>query len=165
MLIKKDQNSIKSYFEDSSNLKGGYADSVVIPENIDELSEFVRKANRDKLPVTITGGGTSTTGSRIPFGGVVISLEKFNKIIDVSKDNMCATAQSGVLVEDFKSACEAKGLFYASHPTEKTAFLGGTISTNASGARSFKYGPTRKQVKRLVMVLATGQIFEIKRGE
>jgi len=165
MLIKTDQNSIKSYFEDSSNLKGGYADSVVIPENINDLSEFVKKANRDKLPITISGGGTSTTGSRIPFGGVVISLEKFNKIIDISKDRMCAVAESGVLVEDFKNACSERGLFYASHPTEKSAFLGGTISTNASGARSFKYGPTRRQVKRLKMVLATGRIFEINRGE
>lgn len=165
MLIKRDQNSIKNYFEDSSNLKGGHADSIVIPENIDELSEFVKKANRDKLPITVSGGGTGTTGSRIPFGGVVISLEKFNKIIDIFEDKMCAVAQAGVLVEDFKIACEKRGLFYASHPTEKSAFLGGTISTNASGARSFRYGPTRKQVKRLKMVLATGLIFEIKRGE
>ena len=165
MLIKRDQDSIKSYFEDSSNLKGGHADSIVIPEDIDELSEFVKKANRDKLPITISGGGTSTTGSRIPFGGAVISLEKFNKIIDISEEAMCATAQSGVSVEDFKNACGKRGLFYASHPTEKAAFLGGTISTNASGARSFRYGPTRKQVKKLKMVFATGLIFEINRGQ
>ena len=165
MLIKRDQNSIKGYFEDSSNLKGGHADSIVIPENIEELSEFVKKANRDKLPITVSGGGTSTTGSRIPFGGVVVSLEKFNKIIDISTDRMSAVAQSGVLVEDFKNACSEKGLFYASHPTERSAFLGGTISTNASGARSFKYGPTRKQVRRLKMVLPTGLIFEIERGQ
>jgi D-lactate dehydrogenase (cytochrome) len=165
MLIKRDQSSIKSYFEDSSNLKGGHADSIVIPENIEELSGFVKKANIDKLPITISGGGTGTTGSRIPFGGAVVSLEKFNKIIDISKECMCAVAQAGVLVEDFKNACAKKGLFYASHPTEKAAFLGGTISTNASGARSFKYGPTGRQVKRLKMVLATGAIFEIKRGE
>jgi FAD/FMN-containing dehydrogenases len=165
MIIKRDQGSIKSYFEDSSNLNGGHADSIVIPENIEELSEFVKKANRDRLPITVSGGGTSTTGSRIPFGGTVVSLEKFNKIIDISKDKMRAVAQSGVLVDDFKSACEKMGLFYASHPTERSAFLGGTVSTNASGARSFRYGPTRKQVKRLKMVLATGQIFEIGRGE
>lgn len=165
MLIKKEQDSIKSYFEDSSNLKGGYADSVIIPENINELSEFVKKANRDKLPITVSGGGTSTTGSRIPFGGTVISLEKFNKILNVSKETMRAVAEAGVLVEDFKNTCEEKGLFYASHPTERSAFLGGTIATNASGARSFKYGPTRKQVNRLKMVLATGTIFEISRGE
>lgn len=165
MLIKKDQNSIKSYFEDSSNLKGGYADSIVIPENIDDLSEFVKKANRDKIPITISGGGTNTTGSRIPFGGSVISLEKFNKIIDVSRESMRAVAQAGVLVEDFKKACESRSLFYASHPTEKSAFLGGTVATNASGARSFRYGPTRKQVKRLKMVMASGTIFEIERGQ
>ena len=165
MLIKRDQDSIKSYFEDSSNLKGGHADSVVFPENIEDLSEFVKKSNIEKTPITVSGGGTGTTGSRIPFGGVVISLERFNKIIDISKDKMRAVAQSGVLVEDFKKACENNGLFYACHPTEKSAFLGGTVSTNASGARSFKYGPTRKYVKRLKMVLATGRIFEIERGQ
>jgi D-lactate dehydrogenase (cytochrome) len=77
---------------------------------------------------------------------------------------MSAVVQAGVLVEDIKNACSERGLFYASHPTEKSAFLGGTISTNASGARSFKYGPTRKQVKRLKMVMATGAVFEIERG-
>lgn len=165
MIIKKDQGSIGSFFCDSSNLHGGYADSVVFPENIEELSDFVKKANIEKLPITVSGGGTNTTGSRIPFGGAVVSLEKFNNIIDISEDKMRAVVQSGVSVDDFKSACESKGLFYASHPTERSAFLGGTVATNASGARSFKYGPTRKHVKRLKMVLPTGRIFEIARGQ
>ena len=165
MLIKEDQDIIKGYFEDSSNLKGGYADSVVFPEDIKALSEFVKEANRKKIPLTLSGGGTSTTGSRIPFGGIVVSLEKFNKILEISKDRMSSTAQAGVLVEDFKSACEKEGLFYACHPTEKAAFLGGTVATNASGARSFKYGPTRIYVKRLKMVLASGEIYESRRGE
>ena len=164
MLIKTDKDFIKSYFEDSSNLKGGYADGVVFPESIEELSEFVSRANANKTPITVSGGGTSTTGSRIPFGGMVISLEKFNKLISISKDDMCAVVQSGLPVEDFKKSCEKEGLFYACHPTEKSAFLGGTISTNASGARSFKYGPTRHHVKRLKMVLSSGAVLEVERG-
>ncbi len=165
MLIKEDQDIIKGYFEDSSNLKGGHADSVVFPEDINILSEFVKEANRKQIPITVSGGGTGTTGSRIPFGGIVISLEKFNKILEISKDKMSSNAQAGVSVEDFKSACEREGLFYACHPTESGAFLGGTVATNASGARSFKYGSTRRYVKALKMVLATGEIFEIKRGK
>jgi D-lactate dehydrogenase (cytochrome) len=165
MLIKEDQDIIKSYFEDSSNLKGGHADSVVFPEDIDVLSEFVKEANKRKCPITVSGGGTGTTGSRIPFGGAVISLEKFNKILRISKDRMFSRAQAGVLVDDFKSACKIEGLFYACHPTEGGAFLGGTIATNASGARSFKYGSTRRYVRALKMVLATGEIVEVKRGE
>lgn len=165
MIIKNDQDTIKSYFEDSSNLKGGYAKSVAIPEDIASLSGAVSEANKSNTPVTISGGGTGTTGARIPFGGIVISLERLNRIIDISTENMRGIAQAGVLVEEFKEACERKRLFYACHPTEKTACLGGTVATNASGARSFKYGPTRRYVRRLKMVLSDGEIFEIRRGE
>lgn len=165
MLIKKDQDVITGYFEDSSNLKGGHADGVAFPEDINCLCEFVKKANKDKIPITVSGGGTGTTAGRVPFGGVVISLEKFNRIISVSKEQSSSIVEAGVLVEDFKNRCEKEGLFYPCHPTEKTAFLGGTVATNASGARSFKYGPTRRYVNRLKMVLANGEICEIRRGE
>lgn len=165
ILIKKDPDIIKSYFEDSSNLGGGYAEGVAFPVDIRALSAVISDADKKKIPLTISGGGTGTTGSRIPFGGMVVSLEKLNRIIDISKDKKCALAQAGVSVEDFKEDCRKKGLFYASHPTEKAAFLGGTIATNASGARSFRYGPTRKYVNRLKMVLANGEVLEMRRGE
>lgn len=165
MLIKKDPAVIGSYFEDSSNLKGGYADEVIFPETPEELPEILKKANNDRTPVTISGGGTGTTGSRIPFGGIVISLEKFNKIRGISKDAMLAKVQSGVMVEDLKRASEKEGLFYTSHPTEKTASVGGTVATNASGSRSFKYGPTRRYVKRLKMLLPDGEELIVRRGE
>lgn len=165
MLIKKDRYSIESYFEDSSNLKGGHADSVAFPSSIDDLSGLMKEADKKRIPVTASGGGTGTTGSRIPFGGMVVSLEKFNSIVNISTEESSAKVESGVSVEDFKNACERKRLFYACHPTERGAFLGGTVATNASGARSFKYGSTRAYVRRLKMVLSGGQILEIKRGE
>jgi len=165
MIIKKDPEIIKSYLEDSSNLKGGFASEVVLPSKIEELSEFIKEANAKKKPVTISGGGTATTGSRIPFGGSVISMEKFNAISEISPSEMRARVQTGVFVEELKFACEQKGLFYTSHPTERAASIGGTIATNASGSRSLKYGPTRKYVNRLKMVLPTGDIIEIKRGD
>ena len=165
MLIKKDRTAIESYLEDSSNLKGGYAESVVFPEDINELSAFLAEADKKGTPVTASGGGTATTGSRIPFGGAAVSLEKMNNIITVSKESSVVSAEAGVTVEDLKIACDKQGLFYACHPTEKWAFLGGTVATNASGARSFKYGPTRRYVKSLRMVLADGEIFQINRGE
>jgi len=165
VLIKRDPDIIKGYFEDYSNLKGGHAEKIVFPEDIGELSQVLKEANSSKTPVTVSGGGTGTTGSRIPFGGIVVSMERFNKILRISGDTMSSVVQAGVTVEDFKRACEEKGLFYTSHPTEKSACIGGTVSTNASGSRSFKYGPTRRYVKRLKMALATGEIFEIGRGE
>ena len=83
MITKSDPSTIKSYLEDSSNLHGGHADKVLIPENAAELSSILVECTAKKTPVTISGGGTTTTGSRIPFGGIVISTEKFNKIISI----------------------------------------------------------------------------------
>lgn len=165
MIIKKDPSMMQSYFEDTSNLKGGHADSVFIPDDERELADILSEANSKKTPVTISGGGTGTTGSRIPFGGIIISTERLNKIVDVSEKNMDAVVQPGVMVEDFKKACDRKGLFYTCHPTENTASLGGTVATNASGARSFRYGPTRNYVKRLKMIMADGKILDLNRGE
>ncbi|MBN1527319.1 MAG: FAD-binding oxidoreductase [Candidatus Omnitrophica bacterium] len=165
MLIKKDPDTIQAYFEDSSNLKGGNADAVYVPENLQELSAVLKEACGRKAPVTISGGGTTTTGSRVPFGGTVISMERLKKVIGISREKMSALVEAGVTVEDLKLASEKEGLFYMCHPTEKTAFVGGTVATNASGARSFKYGPTRRYVKRLKMVLSNGSILEVRRGE
>lgn len=165
MIIKKDKDVIQGYLEDSSNLKGGFAEKVIIPETIAELSAAIKEANIKNDPITISGGGTGTTGSRVSFGGCVISLERINRIIDVSAEKMRGTVEAGALVEDLKAACEKQGLFYTSHPTEKTASIGGTIATNASGARSFKYGATRKYVRRLKMVLPDGEIFDLTRGQ
>ncbi|MDD5496234.1 MAG: FAD-binding oxidoreductase [Candidatus Omnitrophica bacterium] len=165
MLIKKEQDTIKAYFEDSSNLRGGFAQEVAYPESISELAFFMREADLGKVPVTISGGGTSTTGSRVPFGGAVITMERLNSILNIDASKRTADVQSGVSCEDLKRACEKEGLFYTAHPTEKLASLGGTVSTNASGARSFKYGPTRNYINRLKMVLMDGTIYEIHRGD
>ena len=165
MIIKSDKDTIISYLEDSSNLRGGYAERVLVPESEEDLVRALSEANAGKIPVTVSGGGTSTTGSRVPFGGIIISTEKFNNISEVDGRLMRCTVGSGVLVESLKSAADEADLFYTSHPTERNAFLGGTIATNASGSRSFKYGPTRKSVTRLKMALATGEIVELRRGE
>jgi len=165
LITKSDPATIKSYLEDSSNLCGGHADKVIIPENAAELSSILAECTAKKTPVTISGGGTTTTGSRIPFGGIVISTEKFNRIINVDKRALSCVVEAGVTVDDLQSACGKEGLFYTTHPTERNAFLGGTIATNASGSRSYRYGSTRRAVKRLKMVFATGEILELRRGE
>ena len=165
MIIKKDPDSLRNYLEDSSNLKGGHAEEIAVPANIDELSAYLRESDSHRRPVTISGGGTGTTGSRIPFGGAVVSLEKFNRILGVSDRGMFAVVETGVFVDDLKKVCDARGLFYTSHPTENTATVGGTVATNASGSRSFKYGPTRRYVRRLKMVLPSGEILDLRRGE
>ncbi|MCX5687617.1 MAG: FAD-binding oxidoreductase [Candidatus Omnitrophica bacterium] len=165
MIIKTDADIIKGYFEDYSGLLGGYADRVILPENEKEARDILLEASAKNIPVTISGGGTGVTGARIPFGGWVIATEKLNKIIDINKDSLTATIEPGVRLSDLENELSKKGLTYLPDPTEPNAFLGGTISTNASGARGFKYGPTRNYIKRLKVLLSTGHIIDIKRGD
>jgi len=167
VIIKKDPSIIQSYLEDSSNLAGGHALEVVIPKDFLEASSFLKEANDQKISVTISGGGTGTSGGRIPFGGAVLSTEKLNKIKTPAsggpKKNKIS-CEAGVLIKDLKEYAAKKGLFYTYDPTEQSAFIGGTIATNASGARSFKYGSTRESVNALTICLADGSIFKIQRG-
>jgi len=167
MLVKNDPAFIQSYLEDSSNIKGGHAEKIVIPQNVKEISSVLKEANSSKIPVTVSGAGTGQAGGRIPFGGTLLSLERINAIKEIRKEKSggTAVADAGALISDLKDACDREGLFYTYDPTENTAFLGGTIATNAAGARSFRYGSTRKHVKALTVVLADGAILHLRRGE
>ena len=167
MLIKKDPSSFQSYLEDSSNLKGGHADEVLIPQSVEEISSILKEANAKKMPVTISGAGTGQAGARIPFGGLILSTEKLNAIKEIGKTDKTGYAilEPGVLIKELKDACDKNNLFYTYDPPEQTAFVGGTIATNASGARSFKYGSTRRCVKALKLVLADGSIFSLRKGD
>lgn len=165
MIIKRDPDIIKAYFEDYSGLLGGHADKVILPENEKEARDMLLEAAYKNIPVTISGGGTGVTGARIPFGGWVISTEKLNKIIDINEGSLTATLEPGVRLSDLEKELSKKGLTYLPDPTEPNAFLGGTISTNASGAKGYRYGPTRNYIKRLKLLLSTGDIIDIRRGD
>jgi len=163
MLIKTDKSIIQSYLEDSSNISGGYAECVAFPENTEEAAEFIKDCNNKKIPITIAGAGYGTVGGRIPFGGTVLSTEKMNKIIEINDDY--ARVQSGVSLDALNKELDHRARWYPVDPTEYNATLGGNCATNASGARSLKYGPTRNYVNALKVILATGEILDIKRGE
>ena len=167
MIVKKDPSSFQAYLEDSSNLEKAHADKVLIPENVSEISSVLKEANFAKTPVTVSGAGTGQAGGRIPFGGIVLSMEKLNSIKEIKREEKggYAVAGAGVTISELKKACDRKTLFYTYDPTEQTAFFGGTIATNASGASSFKYGATRKSVRALKLVLADGSFFSLKRGD
>jgi D-lactate dehydrogenase (cytochrome) len=165
MKVKEKIDEIISYLEDSSNFKKGKADRVYIPENEDEIFDVIDICRKEKIPLTISGGGTGTVAGRIPVSGFLISTECLNKIIEINKEKKQATLQAGVIVDNFLREIEKFDLFYPPFPTERTAFIGGNVSTNASGEYSFKFGSTRKYVKRIKMLLTTGDILEIKRGE
>ena len=164
MIKKTNRDEIVSYFSDAANYVGECSE-IFFPENDDDIIEILNKANKSKTKITISGNGTGLTGGRVPEGGAVIATDKLNKIISIDKHNLSAVVQPGVLLADFKSETEKAGLFYPPDPTENNCFIGGTIATNASGAKSFKYGSTRNFVNRLNIVLPNGEKVSIRRGE
>jgi D-lactate dehydrogenase (cytochrome) len=164
MQVKTQADELQNYLIDASNLPGGFADKLFIPESAEEIAEILKQANERKIPVTISGARTGTVGGAIPFGGFVISLEKLDKIIEINREEKFATVESGVILKDFQTAVEAENLFYPPDPTEWSCQIGGTVATNASGARSFKYGATRNFVEELEIVLANGEILDLERG-
>ncbi len=149
------------YLEDASGVKG-HADRICLPETEAELLAILAEARAQQMPMTIAGGGSGVTGGRVPHGGWVVSLEKFRRL-EVQPG--CARVGAGIALQEVHAAAKASGQFYPPDPTETMAFIGGTIACNASGSRSFKYGATRRWVQRLRVVLSTGRILDVKRGD
>jgi len=164
MIVKTKIDEIENYLIDASNTKG-FCDSVYFPETADDIVQIVKEANQNNISVTVTGNRTGVTGAGIPEGGIVISTEKLNKVIDVDEENHFAVVQSGVPLSDLEKAVKEKHLFYPPDPTEKSCFIGGNVATNASGARTFKYCSTRDFILELEIVLPDGELLFLKRNE
>ena len=167
MLTKTQPDEIQDYLSDASYLRGGNAARLVFPENIEEVASLLADATSTKTPVTISGAGTGTVAGRVPFGGSVIATDKLNRIHEIVREDHGGrvTAEAGVILGDLQRAVTAKGLLYPPDPTERGCFIGGNIATNASGSRTFKYGPTRNYVERLRIALASGDTIDLRRGE
>lgn len=167
MKITSNQHELESFLSDASFIRDGHADRVVFPENIEEVSEVLASANRDRIPVTVSGAGTGTVGGRVAFGGIVLATDKLNHIKSIVHEDGggYAIAEAGVILSDLQRAVDHEGLLYPPDPTERGCFIGGTVATNASGARTFKYGPTRNYIRRLRVVLASGEIVDLRRGD
>jgi len=171
MLTKSQPDEIQSFLEDSSHVRGGFAERVVFPETAEEVAEVLAKATKDRTPVTVSGAGTGTVAGRVPFGGIVLATDRLNRIKEIvhndhgGHDRSHAVAEAGVILSDLQRAVESEGLMYPPDPTERSCFLGGNVATNASGARTFKYGPTRNYVERLKIALANGEVIDLRRGE
>jgi D-lactate dehydrogenase (cytochrome) len=165
MRTNEQPEQIQAYLTDASNMPGGHAEKLFVPESAEEIAEIMREANSRGIPVTISGARTGTVGGAIPFGGYVISLESLNKIKRIDKESMTAVVEPGVILADLQKAVYDEGLFYPPDPTEWSCQIGGTVATNASGARSFKYGATRDYVEALSIVLPDGDSLQLRRGD
>ncbi|MBN1301836.1 MAG: FAD-binding oxidoreductase [Melioribacteraceae bacterium] len=164
MKFKTDNSEIQDFLNDASNFKGT-CEGVYFPQNEADIIEILKDANRKNLQVTVSGNGTGLNGGRVPEGGIVISTNNLNRVIEINEEQKYAVVETGVLLSEFHTMIEQKGLFYPPDPTEQNCFLGATVANNSSGAKSFKYGPTRDYVEELDVILPTGDKFTIKRGE
>jgi FAD/FMN-containing dehydrogenase len=133
-----------------------------LPRDESELIETVRAASERSIPLTIAGAGTGLTGGRVPRDGWIISTERF---VNLEIASGMARAGAGVSLADLHAAAAASRQFYAPDPTEYSAWVGGTLATNASGSRSFRYGDSRRHTLALRVVLADGSVHYWKRGE
>lgn len=163
MLKKTDPDIIKGFLEDSSNLSGGYAEGVYLPETEAEIAEAFAECVVKKTPLTVSAGQTGTTGGCIPFGGWVLTTQKLNKIVNIDSEQKFAVVQPGVTLDELEKAVAKEGLLYPPDPTEKTATIGGNVATNASGGRCFRFGSTRNWIRRLKVSLPSGLSFNLKR--
>jgi D-lactate dehydrogenase (cytochrome) len=164
MIVKNDPEQFQDYLSDASNFKG-YAESLYIPENEHEVAELLKYFNDQKIRVTVTGNGTGLTGARVPEGGVIISLEKMNRVLELNTGEKFIRVQPAVILKDLQDYVESKKIFYPPDPTDKNCFIGANVATNASGARTFKYGATRNFVLALKVVLPGGEIISLERGK
>ncbi len=134
--------------------------AVVKPGSAGEISSILKLCNTYRLPVTVRGAGTGLAGSALPtHGGLVISMERFNRILNIDELNLQATVEPGVITEVFQRAVKEKGLFYPPDPASRgSCFLGGNLAQNSGGPKAVKYGVTRDYVLNLEVVLPTGEI-------
>ena len=134
---------------------------VIKPEDTASVAKILKLANEEKIPVTPRGGGTGLSGGAVPiYGGIVLSLERMNRILEIDEDNFVATVEPGVTLADLYQAVEGHGLYYPLYPGETSATIGGNVATNAGGMRAVKYGVTRQSVLGLEAVLPDGGIIQ-----
>jgi glycolate oxidase len=159
--VKADGTTRSIYGTDA--LKRGHpADVVVFPGTTDDVAAVVRICAERRIPIVPRGGGTGYTGGSVPsHGGVVISLERMNRILEIDEANLLAVVEPNVITGDLQDAVEKVGLFYPPDPASlRQSVIGGNVAECAGGPRAFKYGTTKRYVLGLEAVLPTGEIIE-----
>lgn len=155
-----DEKTLIDYsYDHTENLK--FLPSIVLkPKTVEQISQIVQYCNQHKIPITPRAGGTGQMGGALPIhAGVIISIEKLNKILDIDTQNFQATVETGVINFHLQQALEPLGFLYGPDPSSwGSSFIGGNIATNAGGLRAVKYGVTSASVLNLEVVLPNGDI-------
>jgi len=155
-----DQEKLEQYGRDETEDLLFKPEVVVKPANPKEISEILKLANKERVTVTPRAAGTGLSGGALPiFGGIILSVERLNKILEIDERNLQATVEPGVINEIFQNAVIEKGLFYPPDPASKgSCFMGGNVAENSGGPKCVKYGVTKDYILNLEVVLPTGEI-------
>lgn len=155
-----DPERLYDYSHDETEDYSFLPDVVLRPGSEEEISRIMKFCNKHMIPVTPRGGGTGLSGGALPLQkGVVLSMDRFNKVLNIDELNLQATVEPGVITAVFQDAVKAKGLFYPPDPASSgSCFIGGNVSENSGGPKAVKYGVTRDYVLNLEVVLPTGDI-------
>lgn len=159
--IKYDEETLERYSRDeTAELKAVKPEVVVFPVSTEEVSDVMRFANRHLIPVTPRGAGTGLSGGAVPaFRGIVMSLEKMNRILEFDAANMMITVEPGVITGEIQKLADRHGLVYGGDPcSSESSSIGGNIAENAGGNKVMKYGPTGYHVYGLEVVLPSGEV-------
>ena len=155
------ENIHEDYHHDELHTLIAAPDLLIEAVSTTEVSEVMKYAWSRNIPVTPRGQGTGLVGGAVCMsGGIMLSLQKMNKILTLDEDNMTLTVEPGVLLMEIAEFLEPKGLIYPPDPGEKSATIGGNISTNAGGMKAVKYGVTRDNIRALEVVLPNGKIIQ-----
>lgn len=155
-----DEENKDKYAHDETENLHFVPDVVVKPSTPEEISAILKLCNRHIIPITPRGGGTGLSGGALPvFGGVLLSVERMNNIINIDERNLQVVCEPGVITEVLQNAVKEKGLFYPPDPSSKgSCFIGGNIAENSGGPKAVKYGVVKDYVLNLQVVLPNGEI-------
>jgi glycolate oxidase len=160
-----DPEKLETYSHDETDAStyGHRPEVVVLPATTEQVARVVKLANRERVPLTPRGAGSGLSGGAVPeFGGIVISLEKMNRLLELDKANMVAVVEAGMVTNDLANAVQAEGLFFAGYPMSlQTCLIGGNIAENAGGGKAVKYGVTGRYIMGLELVSPQGEIVRL----
>lgn len=151
---------LQDYSHDETEDLSYMPEMVLKPRTPEEVSAILRICTANKIPATPSGARTGLSGGALPvMGGINLSLERMNSIVEIDERNLQATVEAGVINQVFHNACKEKGLFYPPDPSSwGSSFIGGNLALNAGGPKAVKYGVTNAYVLNLEVVLPTGEI-------
>jgi glycolate oxidase len=161
--VFSDPDRVVDYGHDEFSMKeiARRPDVVVRPGTAAEVAGVLKRAAAERVPVTPRGGATGLCGGCVPvLGGIVLSLERMNRVLEIDADNQMAVTEAGVRLSDFTRAVEEAGLYFPPHPGDESAMMGGLVATNAGGSRAVKYGTIRNYVRGIELVTPAGDVLE-----